>query len=250
MECYEMKHLLTMLFLLLVLTAAAAPENGAVCFTFDDYYGANWLKADKIFKKYNAHVTFFVVKDITPEKLEVMKKLQAAGHSIGLHTMHHRNADRFIKSRGEKWYFENEVKPQLDACAKSGLVIRSFAYPNNRRNEQTDKMLYKYFDYLRAGNGPAKKPIYYKLSDVKDKMVLGGGGIGVFYKSDLDELKSRLDKASKENRLIVFFSHNIAPKAKGIHMPTEMLEALLDHANKLGMKIIGFNELKELNQKK
>ena len=222
----------------------AAPERGAVCFTFDDYFGKNWLKADAIFKKYDAHATFFIVGGITPEKIEVMKKLQAAGHSVGLHTSHHRNATNFMKSKGEKWYLDNEVLPQLKACEENGLTVRNFAYPNNRRDEKTDAMLYKYFDYLRAGNGPAKKPIYYPVTEIKKQMVLGGGGIGVFYKSDVEELKSRLDHAAKNNTLIVFFSHNIAPDAKHIHMPTEMLEALLAHAQKLGMKIVGFDQLK------
>ena len=241
-----MKKLLLLVSSVAALFLSAAPERGVVCFTFDDYHGANWLKADEIFKKYNAHVTFFVVKDITPEKIEVMKKLQAAGHSVGLHTMRHRDAVRFIEQYGEKWYFENEIRPQLDACLKSGLRIRSFAYPNNRRNERTDKFLFQYFDFLRAGNGAAKKPIYYNLNDIKAPMMLGGGGIGVFYKSDVNELKSRLDKAAAGNSLIVFFSHNIAPGAKGVHMPSEMLEALLSHADKLGMRIVGFDELKNL----
>lgn len=222
----------------------AAVEQGVACFTFDDYHGENWLKADAIFKKYDAHATFFIVRKLTPEKIGVMKKLQAAGHSIGLHTEHHRNATNFMESKGEKWYLDNEILPQLKICKENGLTVRNFAYPNNRRNEKTDAMLYKYFDYLRAGNGPAKKPIYYPVTEIKKQMVLGGGGIGVFYKSDVKELKSRLDHAAKTNTLIVFFSHNIAPDAKHIHMPTEMLEALLAHAQKLGMKVVGFDQLK------
>ena len=112
-----MKHLFTIVFALIVFACSAAPK-GAVCFTFDDYHGKNWLKADALFKKYNAHATFFVVGTITPEKLEVMKKLQAAGHSVGLHGVNHRDASRFIARYGEKWYWENEVRPQLDVCLK------------------------------------------------------------------------------------------------------------------------------------
>ena len=236
--------LLMMLSGSMLLNAAVPLRRGAVCFTFDDYHGSNWLKADAIFKKYNAHATFFVVKDITDAKLAVMKKLQDAGHSIGLHGVNHRDATRFIARYGEKWYFENEIRPQLDVCLKNGLIIRSFAYPNNRRDERSDKLMFQHFDYLRAGYGPSKKIIYYPA--VKEKMVLGGGGIGVFYKSDLEELKSRLDKAAKDGRIIVFFSHNITPGAKHIHMPTETLEALLAHAAKLKLPVIGFNQLNTL----
>ena len=241
-----MKHFFITFFALLVLVVSAAPKRGVVCFTFDDYHGKNWLKADTIFKKYDAHATFFIVGRLTPEKIDVMKKLQAAGHSIGLHTVHHRDAAKFSESRGEKWYLDNEILPQLQICRENGLIVRNFAYPNNRRNEKTDAMLYKYFDYLRAGNGPARKPIYYPVAEIKKQMVLGGGGIGVFYKSDVEELKSRLDKAAASNSVIVFFSHNIAPNAKHIHMPSELLEVLLAHAQKLGMKVAGFDQLSSL----
>lgn len=245
-----MKYFFMIFLALIALVCSAAPKQGAVCFTFDDYHGKNWLKADALFKKYNAHATFFVVGSITPQKVEVMKKLQAAGHSVGLHTAHHRNATNFMKSKGEKWYLDNEILPQLKVCEENGLTVRNFAYPNNRRDEKSDAMLYKYFDYLRAGNGPEKKPIYYPVAEIKKQMVLGGGGIGVFYKSDVNELKSRLDKAAESNSVIVFFSHNIAPDAKHIHMPTEMLEELLAHAQKLGMKVVGFDQLKSFNTDK
>ena len=242
----KMKKFILCAVVLSAVSLFAAPKRGAVCFTFDDYHGKNWLKADAVFKKYNAHATFFVVRTLTPEKIDVMKKLQAAGHSIGLHTMNHRNATNFVQSKGEKWYLENEILPQLETCKANGLVVRNFAYPNNRRDDDTDKMLYKYFDYLRAGNGPAKKPIYYPMDSIQPKMVLGGGGIGTFYNSEVGELKSRLDKAAESNSVIVFFSHNIAPRAKHINMPTELLEELLAHARKLGMEIIGFDQLKTL----
>lgn len=236
--------LLMMLSGSVLLNAAVPLRRGAVCFTFDDYHGKNWLKADAIFKKYDAHATFFVVGKITPEKLDTMKKLQAAGHSVGLHGVGHRDATRFTVTRGEKWYLDNEILPQLEVCRKGGLNVRNFAYPNNRRNEKTDKLLYQYFDYLRAGYGTSKKIIYYPK--VKKQMVLGGGGIGVFYKSKLEELKSRLDNAKATNTVIVFFSHNIAPGAKHIHMPCDMLEALLAHAENIGLPVIGFDQLSAL----
>ena len=113
----------------------AARPRGAVCFTFDDYHGENWLKAVPLFRKYEAHATFFIVGEITQEKADVMKKLQEAGHTAGLHSLHHCDAVPFIHERSEEEYFRTEIKPQLDSCARYGLSIRSFAYPNNRRDE-------------------------------------------------------------------------------------------------------------------
>ena len=228
--------------------AAAAEPRGAVCFTFDDYHGENWLKALPVFRKYNAHATFFVVGEITPEKAEVMKKLQAAGHTVGLHSRHHRDALPFIHDRSEEEYLRTEIKPQLDACARYGIRIRSFAYPNNRRDEASDRMLFPYFDHLRAGRGPEKKTLYYPLSTLPEKCYLGGTGIGSFYNSDLAVLKDEITHAAETDSVLVFFSHNIGPvgSIKKIDMPVEWLEELLAHAREKSVRIVGFDELNSL----
>ena len=237
---------------LLLLLAGCASLNsrpmarGAVCFTFDDYSGANWLKADKIFKKYNAHVTFFVSGAITPEKAAVMKQLQDAGHSVGLHSIRHRNAVPLPANWTPTLYFEKEIAPQLEVCRQNGIDVRGFAYPNNRRSDETDAELFKHFDYLRAGKGKEREAIFYTQKELKDKMVLGGAGIGKYYKSDVNKLKQLLRHAAETGTLVVFFSHNIYPKATGVSMPTEMLEELLKTAVSLKMKIVGINELKTL----
>ena len=249
-----MKKLFVLCFVLFFALSLLAVENsvrrGALVLTFDDFGGENWVKADAVFKKYDAHATFLVSGEITPEKAAVMKKLQDAGHSVGLHTVKHRNAAPLpgdIANYDE--YFVKQVKPQLDACKKYNLRVRTFAYPNNRRSEESDKMLFAHFDYLRAGWSNAKQPIYTPLAVLPDKMVLGGGGIGEYYKTDLNELKKLLDKAAETDSMIVFFSHNIYPKAPRVHMPTEWLVEILQYARKLNMNIVGTDQLKNLKRK-
>ena len=230
------------------LTGCVTEQRGAVCFTFDDYHGESWLKAAPLFKKYDAHATFFIVGEITPEKAEVMKQLKAAGHTVGLHTLHHRDAIPFIHEQGEVAYFEAEIRPQLDACRKYGLSIRSFAYPNNRRDDDSDRMLCPYFDHFRAGRGPAKKTLYYPLKDLPEKCYLGGTGIGTYYDSDLAVLKEELTHAAETGSVVVYFSHNIGPADKIGRIDTRIdwLEELLAHARKLNLHIVGFDELNTL----
>jgi peptidoglycan/xylan/chitin deacetylase (PgdA/CDA1 family) len=223
-------------------------RRGAICFTFDDYFGNEWLKANVLFKKYDAHATFFIVGDITEEKAQVIKKLQALGHTVGLHTKSHRNATELSSNYDMGKYVTEQVLSQLEACKKYGIKVSSFAYPNNRYDENTNKVLFKYFDYLRAGWGKDKQPIYIPLDKIQEKMVLPGGGIGKYYKSDINNLKKLLLNAHKKDALIVFFSHNITPQASHVHMPTEMLEELLKYARKLNMNIVGAQELLLLKQ--
>ena len=242
------KYLLILSNFFVALGAVFAADNsqrrGVLCLTFDDYGGENWIKADALFKKYDAHATFLFFKQITGEKARVMKKLQAAGHSVGLHTLDHRNADPLPPQWDMETYIENQVMPQLEACRKYGIKVRCFAYPNNRRSKKSDEVLFKYFDYLRAGWGRSKKPVLMPRSEIGPKMLLRGGGIGDYYKSDIRQLKKWLAQAHKRDALIVFVSHNIYPDAKHVHMPTQLLEELLKYAREeLNMNIIGAEEL-------
>ncbi len=245
-----MKLFLSLLFFVFCTSILSSGEKrGAVAFTFDDYHGPRWLKADAIFKKYNAHATFFIVGGLSKEKIGTMKKLQAAGHSIGLHSLRHRDVYTPKTGKLHREYFEKEVKAQYDLCKKEKISVCSFAYPNNRRNEESDKMLFKHFDYLRAGLGKPEKMIFYPLVKLEKKMMLGGQGLGKYYKTDPVQVKLLMEQAAKSNSLIVFFSHDIRPDAPGISMPAELLEELLAHAAKLNMNVIGFNEISALRKK-
>ncbi len=226
-----------------------AGKNGAVCFTFDDFDPDGWVKSEGLFKKYDAHATFFFSGNIDEKRLDVMKKLSASGHSIGLHTVHHANAVPLKAGDSMELYFKREIKPQLDVCRANNIKIRSFAYPNNRRTAETDKFLYDHFDFLRGGFGRVKPVIYVPVEDLPEKMVLYGGGIGKYYKSDLAELISRLDYAADNDLLVVFFSHRIKPDADHVHISPEMLEALLAHARKRNMSIIGAEEIPALRKR-
>ena len=86
---------------------------------------------------------------------------------------------------------------------------------------------------------------YLSLNEIPRTRSLGGCGIGEYYLSTKENLDAALEKASKENKLIVFFSHGIAPHAKSVNMPLEMLEHLLKKASELKMEIIGFDQLPE-----
>ena len=238
-----------LLFISALFLSGCAAKNGAVCFTFDDFDRQGWLNADNIFKKYHAHATFFFSGEIDQDRLDVMKKLRAAGHTIGLHTVRHKNAAPLEEQDTIEQYFDREVLPQLEKCRKNNIEIKSFAYPNNRHTPKTDAFMYKYFDFLRAGYGKNGKPVYIPLADISEKMVLPGGGIGKYYDSKLDDLIAILDHAAENNSLTVFFSHRIMPEAVHVHISPELLEALLAHARKRNMHIIGAEELHTLRGK-
>ena len=166
-----------------------------------------------------------------------MRELEARGHSVGLHTVHHRDAVPRPPEMTLEQYFAEEIRPQLDVCRAAGMRMRGFAYPNNRHDDDTDRMLFRHFDFLRCGKSgtPADPP--------PGKLLIRGTGIGEYYKSEAAALCAMLEDAARENRRIDFFSHDIAPGAKGVSMPTELLVVLLEKAHALGMAIVSAEEL-------
>ena len=63
--------------------------TGKVCYlTFDDGPSANTLKILDILAQYNVKATFFVVNN-AQTKIQYVKQIHAAGHTIGLHSSSH-----------------------------------------------------------------------------------------------------------------------------------------------------------------
>ncbi len=227
-------------------------KNGAVMFTFDDCDIDGWLKSIDLFKKYNAHATFFFSHKIGSEQIECMKKLKSAGHSLGLHGYHHTNAPEYIAKHGADSYLKRDILPQLVAIKEAGLNIENFAFPNNRYNDIALSLLQKYFKRFRAGcgtslmtpNDVAYQNAFFAPSLLSKKIVFRGFGVGAYYSTTEKALLDAIEKASRENKVIVLFSHKIYPNARGVNMPLELLEAALKKAKALDMAIIGFDDIK------
>ncbi len=219
-------------------------QHGIACFTFDDSQFVGWKDALALFRQYHAHATFFVHGAIGEAFTEDMRLLSEAGHSVGLHTQSHADAPAYFDKYGEAAYLEKEVLPQLLACRAVGLPIHSFAYPNNLRDERTDLALKPYFNRFRAGIGNATEDeIFVPIARLGEQIVMHGYGIGEYYHTIQDELTEKLRHAAETNTCVTFFSHSIAPQAKSIHMPTELLEHCLRVCEQCEIKVLGFDEL-------
>ncbi len=219
-------------------------ENGIVCLTFDDRNFDGWLAALPIFAEHNAHASFFVSGEIDEKALATMKALADAGHTVGIHTLHHADAPQYFDAQGSEAFIANEILPQLEICEKAGLKIKSLAYPNNRRDERTDSALAGYFDHFRAGMRDASdEEIFVPLAKLGETRVMRGFGLGEYYSTVESEFLAKIERAAKENACVTFFSHDISPAAKHINLPTEMLVSALEKATELGVKLLGFDEL-------
>ena len=243
-----MKQLLSTCILSAALAATAAP-HGKLCLTFDDRFFDSWIKADEVFKKYDAHVTFFVYGEIDQEAVSALKQLQAAGHTIGLHALTHAKMVKYTETHGLTACTKNEIMPQLEVCRKNGIRIRAFAYPYSQRNADTDKELFKTFDFLRTNcslvkspDEPLEKADGCFVKEVKKKQLFYGfPASGDF---NIDEVKAAMRRAAEENSVLVFYAHNITDVLnKSHHIAYSQLIQILEYAKTLKLPICGMNEL-------
>ena len=219
--------------------------SGIICFTFDDCDVKGWTAAIPLFAEYGAHALFSFSGNITADVIGCMKALENAGHSLGLHSVHHVNAPEYIAEHGRQEYFYNEVAPQLAACRSEGIKPGTFAFPNKRFNDDALALLSQFFHHFRAGCGTlGEDGMFVKMKDLTPEYrVMRGGGLGEYYHTRTEDVLSAIDRAAERDECVTFFSHGISAGAKGVNMPLELLTAALEHAKKRGCRMIGFDEL-------
>lgn len=128
----------------------AAVRHGLICLTFDDGLYEQWLPQLPLFAEYRAHyATFFFNSLLEKTVADAIKQLQAAGHAVGIHTVHHRDADS-MTPENEAEYLQTEIFPQIETMRAVGLQTEYFAYSNNARTPYSELVMKRYFRHCRA----------------------------------------------------------------------------------------------------
>ena len=237
------------------LFATAASAKGVLLLTFDDADYKGWLEHLPLFAQYDAHATFFPYGPLGTNELAKLKAIAAAGHTVGIHTVNHRDADKAFAEEGAMTFWRQEIAPQLNAARATGLDIRFLAYPNNRHTPETDAYLGGRFMRFRAGvkgmsgyhtNGTsivALDRAFFPVADLPKHRVIGGTGIGSYYSTDIDDICLGIRRAAAHDEVLAFFSHDISDRPKRVGMRTEWLERILATAKDCGIAVKGFGEL-------
>ena len=238
------------------------PESkGILLLSFDDRNFAGWESALPLFARTNAHATFFVCGQWDEEAVSAMRRLSAAGHSVGLHGLAHANADKMIAETSPEEYYRQEVLPQVEAARRAGIPFTSFAYPNCRRTEEADQLLFSHgFSFVRGGLGLTPfdpegrrvaewKPLVsiprtaFPVAELPSHRLLNTLLVGEAYNTQIDDLLNCIRRIAERNEVLVITSHDIAPDAHFINMKLAWLEAMLTTAAELGVAVLGYDEL-------
>lgn len=231
-------------------------EKAGVALTFDDHSIANWCNFLPTFKKYNAHVTFFIDQwdKLSPTQIEGLKKLRAAGHAIGCHSLRHRPAVAYCKEHhGIKEYLAAEITPALAAMKVDGFEPTCFAYPCSSHDKTTDDALLEIFRHLRSGCGKGEKSfsqldaIFTPVNKIKTTGCFIGTCLQPHGANDplITDATGAFKRAKKQNEIIVFYAHDIRPdKTPGPsnYITPDALELILKNASDAGLKFYTFND--------
>ncbi len=241
------------------LLARKWPRHGVLSLSFDDASFDQWEAAFPLFAKYDARTTFFV---IGTNRVDFMKKALVAGHEIGLHGLQHRDATPTVEEKGEDWFWNADIAPQIKALREAGIPVRSYAYPNCRRTDRTDALFFSRGFARVRGRGSAFPPnpnphdpkgenldkwrpvatpegYFLPAADFLKARLVPNIIMGENYHTDIDDIMSALKRVGERGEALFIVSHGIAPNAKGISMKTEWLERMLSSSDELGFLVRG-----------
>ena len=134
--------------------------NGKVIYlTFDDGPGQYTEQLLDILDKYNVKATFFVVTDNNKKYMPLLKRMDASGHSIGLHTDSH---DYYKIYASEENYYEDLEVVRQQVYEQIGYYPNILRFPGGSSNPISKKICkgimtklaasvqekgYRYFDW-------------------------------------------------------------------------------------------------------
>ncbi len=231
--------------------------------TFDDAYIKDWSAVEPLLDSFKVKATFFIegANGLTDEQLKLLQILKEEGHEIGVHTERHVNVPEYIDEYGADEFMRLEINSSIERLNKFGITPKSFSYPFGKNNIFTDSLLLKKFTLLRDVT-EAQRHWYGKyLTEPKDldeiyftgsANVISALGIDVKFEVTKLQLHDALERAKKENSIIVFYAHRpVKEEAKpgSYQISYNYLRYLFSTAEMFGLKSYLFSELISINGK-
>jgi len=241
----------------LALTAAAADGrtgSGCLLLRFDDRNFDGWEKALPLFERYGARTTFFVSGKIDERAVATMRRLRAAGHSLGAHGVGHLKVVDALERAGERAYLDTELRPQLVAAEKADVPLRYFGYPCSQRDAASDALLLTRFDRIAGGGFWAEakagkidrcKALFVPAAEIPRRRLWIGSSLGACAPTVTGELARVIRRLAARDEAALFYSHNIvfAERHAANDVSFAELEFLLKTAREAGVRVCGFDDL-------
>ena len=239
--------------------SSAGHRHGILCLTFDDARYTQWLPLLPEFSRFNAHCTFFFDKEIDTQAINAMRELIAAGHAVGLHTIHHSKANVGFAELGAEGYMAAELTPQIEACRLAGISAPFLAYPNGRSTPEIDRYMLETagFERVRVGEG-FSFPKGFSFADHDEFFVdadkapglrvIPSGAFGAdFYATTQANLDEAIARIAQRNEFLCLTSHGISDHPGPVDVHIDMLREVMRSATRMGVPMYSFADLAKLS---
>ena len=198
-------------------------RRAAVSLSFDDARLSQIDTGLALFQQLGAKATFYVSPVAMAKRLDGWKKMVAAGHEIGNHSMTHPCTANYKFSTPLEGLSAKQMEAELDDATAAiekqlGVKAVSFAYPCGQkfigRGEQALSYIPLVARRFTSGRGyldeSANAP---EVCDLAQLMGTGFDGL------TFSQMKAHLDRALKDSRWVVFAGHEIGQAA---HQTTDV----------------------------
>ncbi|MDI9878437.1 polysaccharide deacetylase family protein [Flectobacillus longus] len=240
------------------------PKAG-IALSFDDRYIKEWYQLRPLFKKYNAHVTFYLTQpdSLSTEEWNMLRILAQDGHEIGCHGAIHTQSIPFVWRNSIQEYLDIEIHQALKTMQSHGYIPHTFAHPGGSQFWWLDQKLYQYFDLLRdvslkkrkLGNWVFERnineinEIYFRPNQSKSVSALM---IDIGNELSEKEITKVLIKARNTQSAVMLFGHKplfqSAKTGQEYGFEVEFLTYILSESAKLGLITYTMAELSQFNK--
>jgi len=204
----------------------------AVSLTWDDARVSQIDTGLKLLEDLQLEGTFYLSLPAMKKRVDGWKEMMRQGHEIGNHSTAHACTGNYRFTRALEDFTIEEMSKDIDNAnqeieATLGVKPRQFAYPCGQKFIGRGKTAQSYIpliaDKFDTGRGYLDEmPNYPQICDLSQLMGTHFDGI------DFPAMKAILDKASKDNRWVVFAGHEIGKSASQT-TETEALKQLADY---------------------
>ncbi len=207
---------------------------GLVTVAFDDGWQSVSDKAFGLLKKYGIRSTQYVITDVAGGRVpgymnfDTLKKLKAAGHEIGSHTLTHCNQTMLKPPDIER----NAISSKRALEQQQLGPITSFAYPLGQYDSKTQAVYEKYYPLIRTSD--------YGYNDrFFDETNIHS--MGVTRTTSDAEFASWLDGAKRHRVWVVLTYHRVDADGK-YSVTSAQLDRQLRMVKESGLKVLPLSE--------
>lgn len=223
-------------------------KRAAVSLTFDDARRSHPLTGADLLADFETKVTFYVVPDAVEAQLDGWKRLVAAGHEMGNHSLRHPCSGNFVWARDKalETYTLRQMRREIVAANEAierllGVVPTSFAYPCGQsfvgRGSGTESYVPLIAALFVSGRGwldeAPNDPAYVDMSQITGVEMDG---------KDFEEVRALVEAAAHDGAWLVLAGHEIGSAGRQttrVSMLRKLLAYLQEPTNQIWAAPVG-----------